>query len=140
MLASDISTTSTTLVNATGLSFAVAANTRYIFEADVIWSSNSLTEGVGISFSGPASPTLIVWDFRSFSALTTLRSRMGRAWDDGSTAITAVDSINANVPGRVNGVFVNGANAGTFTMRYLAGTGVTATIKAGSMLRYRLVP
>lgn len=140
MLGSNISTASTSLVNATGLSFTADANTHYIIEADIIWESNTALGGIGFSLNGPATPTAVVFHWSTFSALSSLTHRFARAWNGGSTALTLVDSANASIPAKMYATVITGASGGTITVRYCAG-GVlaTVTIIEGSSIRYRVV-
>ncbi|MFH0948082.1 MAG: hypothetical protein V1833_03690 [Elusimicrobiota bacterium] len=59
-ITSDISTTSESLIDATGLSFSILANKDYIFEVSLIYTTGATNRGITLAVNGPASHMAIV--------------------------------------------------------------------------------
>ncbi|MFH1683972.1 MAG: hypothetical protein ABIA67_03730 [Candidatus Margulisiibacteriota bacterium] len=136
-LASDVSTTSTSFSNVTGLSFSALANKDYIFEALLIYTTAATTTGIRLGVNGPAAPTAIVGDWKAYRSLTSARVREFQNYNSG-TAATA--SLAGNNYAGMTGILRNGSTAGTFILRFASEiAGSTVTIKAGSVLRYKKV-
>ena len=133
-IAADITTTSLSFVNATGLTFAMEANAAYDIEVKmgISIANASYIESIGIN--GPASPVHI-----GGVAFYVLSSP---TW----VAVTTYDTVYLAAQGTTQ-VFVmmhlrivNGANAGNFAVRYKTNNvQYAAKIWAGSFLKYRKV-
>lgn len=138
-LTSDWSTTdNTTLQSITGLSFSMAANTNYLIEAYLIYTTTASATGSEFGASGPTSPTRV--NLQGYSANT--------AAAESNNVVTAFGSIIANAngstsnrPARIVGVVRNGANSGTFQLQGKVETAVsgTLTVKTGSVLAYTTI-
>lgn len=133
-VASDQTSTSTSLADVTGLTASVAANKKYFFKAGMHAVESAAGEAIGFAINGPAGMTNIC------AAVYTYKSAVG-AMDDGIiTAVeTAVIGTTGGItvfPAEVSGYFETGGNAGTFAIRYKAETGGanSVTVKAGSFL------
>ncbi len=135
----DVSNSTTSFADVTGLSFAVEPNKDYIFEAWLIFQSNTLTTGIKFAINGPGSPAAVAMiahipiSLGLYASCVTLASR---AYNVG-TASASVDIINANLLCKIDGLFRNGANAGTLTIRFAAETTGTVKVMTGSVLRSR---
>lgn len=131
-LASDFSTTSTSFVDVTGVSFPVEANKRYAVSYYILTNKND-TSGLAIQFTGPASPTKV--SFRQLVATSsfsvTVLSHL-TAFSTPSTMNTFVGDAFASC---TSGIINNGANAGTVQLQLRAVTGGTAKIYAGSWIQ-----
>lgn len=133
-------------VDITGLTFAVLAGKAYSIEAYIVFQSSATAMGVLIGFNGPLSPTLVSINSRKeITAVATagtdkFSEAVISAYDTANPASTAEVAQATNLVHQLYGIFVNGVNAGTFAMRLskenVAGT---ATIKAGSWLKYRIL-
>ena len=136
----DVSNSTTTFADITGLSFSVDANKDYIFEAWLIFQTAATTTGIAIAGNGPASPTAFVLHAAIPVGITLYASDSNlasRAYDTG-TPSTGIDVANANTLAHVVGILRNGVNAGTFALRFKSEVAASAvTIKIGSVLRYR---
>lgn len=138
-LSSDWSTTdNSTLQNITGLSFSMAANTSYLIQAYVIYTTSASATGSEIGASGPASPTRV--NLQGYIANT--------AAAESNAVVSAFGSIIANAngstsdrPARIMGIVRNGSNSGTFQLQAKVETGIsgTLTIKTGTALAYTTV-
>jgi hypothetical protein len=132
----DITNSTTTFADVTGLTFTVAPNTDYIFEAWLIFQSNTTTTGIKFGVNGPTSPTAVVIQTHIPISLVSVTQGGARAYDSG-TASASVDTINSNLLAHVTGIIRNGANSGTLAIRFAAETTGIVKIMTGSVLRYR---
>lgn len=131
---SDFTTTSTSFVNATGLSFPVLANKKYAV-AYYLVTNKTDANGLQTQFTGPASPTKInLRHASSTSALTSLVTEFLTAFSQASSTVNTVngDGIVTNLAG---GMISNGANAGTVQLQIRAVSSGTAKIYAGSWIQ-----
>lgn len=130
-LTGNISSSSSTFTNITGLSFDIEANTTYMFEFVILFTSPATGTGAGFSLNGPSSPTTFGGRVESHQAAGNIVSFM-TAYDVGSIA-SGVASAGATYTAVIQGVIVNGANAGTLIARMArGGTANNITVKAGS--------
>src|SRR3990167_1111054 len=135
---SDVTFTDATLGDITGLSFAVAASTKYVFQFHLFLRSIE-DGGIKFDFSVPASPTAaavryIVNDASShFSS-----SSIGDLTTDFEVAGLSLDNIAVV---HIYGWFSNGANAGTVQPRgaQQADTGPSLIVGKGSHGLYGIV-
>jgi len=141
-LTADVTREYTTFGFVTGLSFEMLANKDYIIEAWLIFQSD--TAGTGIKFalfSAAASPVAVVMNAHIPVALTLYASGnmlASRAYDTGTPSVS-VDTANANLLCKIDGLVRNGVNAGTLSIRFAAETTGIVKVMAGSVLRYRQV-
>lgn len=139
VLGSTQSTTSTTLVDCTGLSVSVAANSTYQIEGFILFQSTNATNGIGVSLNGPASPTEIAFNIQFARTVSLNFNSNAKAYDE-FTIMPDVGAANTTYFALMNGTLVNGANAGTLQVRFASETGgATAKIMAGSSIRLKKV-
>ncbi len=141
-LGSDFTTTSATAVDVTGLAFAPAASTNYEFEAMLMvrtatgavgprpglsWPTG-LTEGVGMMFVPQAANADLLSYGNSNAALLV--------------AAGGLPSTTLSYMGGGRGfVFAGASPSGNVQVQLASETaGTTVTIKAGSFLRWRIIP
>jgi len=130
-VSSDVTNSTTTLASITGLSFTVEANKIYYFRCFLKCDSPGVGTGIHFGASGPASPTLIFIKVHE--------------WETGTPSIYRTDNLNAfdtktsdptfsGLKDRtIEGILVNGANAGTVQLKFASETaGQTVTVYAGS--------
>lgn len=135
VLESNQSTTSTSLVDCTGLSVTIPVGGTYQIEAFILWQSAATTTGIWPSFNGPASPTAFAAGFNIPTSATANAGRNITAYNGGS-ATTDSPAANTTYFMLGNGSLVNGANGGTFILRFASEVGGSAvTIMAGSSIR-----
>ncbi len=131
-----LTTSSTTYQDVSSLSFAMAANTSYHFEAEIIVTSPSTGSsggGIKLSVNGPASPS-------SMHFAGGINGTDGTSYDTTVVDVTA-QAVQYTMVLSVRGVINNGANAGNLVVRgsqHAANTGVTV-IRKGSFIRYAVV-
>lgn len=127
----DTSNSTTTAVNVSELTFAMSANTSYMFHFYLICDSAATTAGIQLGLNGPASPTLVMATIVGWTSATAIAT----------TGITAYETYQANTASagttkrlfEIYGIIQNGANAGDFYIRLkseVAGSAVY--VRAGS--------
>jgi len=133
----DTANATTTLANAVGLAFSALANSTYIIDGFIVWSTTATTVGIKLSATGPTTPTIMAGRYSLDAANSTPDSSSFNAND--VVVTTAASPFTAGCLAELHCVLKTGANAGTFQVRFAAETTGTITIKAGSVLRYRKV-
>jgi len=133
-------------VNVTDLGFTADASGVYFVKGFIMYQSSATTMGVLLSFNGPASPTKMrIHTAKELTAVATAGTDkfsevVATAYDTPNPNSTAEIAANTDQLFWFEGVFVNGANAGTFTLRLskenVAGT---ATIMANSYMQYQKI-
>lgn len=135
VLGSDVTTAVTTYADVTGLSLSLAANTRYAIECVIRYDANATTTGVGYGWTGPASPTLTAGRMVGGLTSATIGGTTLNGNDTGGVTTASV-ATTANVA-TLNGLWSNGANAGTLQLRHKSEVAIASAIvtKAGSWCR-----
>lgn len=126
------------LANATGMAFAVAANTAYEFEYLLAITSAALTTGWQFAFTGPAAPTtwIAAHEYQSSATAWTTSTSSGVTYP-AFTLVTAAYTITAPILVRIKGVLVTGAASGTLQLQFRSEVAASAiTLKRGSTLKY----
>lgn len=134
LLGSDITTTSGSLVDATGLSFSVKSGVRYVFKFWLLIQNSSTAAGVELSVNGPTVNS----NGLAYNCEVPIQQTGGaifgyrRAFNT-STDGTAVDVANSNFLAIIQGYIYPSAD-GTLIVRYATetATSTTARIVAGS--------
>jgi hypothetical protein len=134
---SDTANATTTLANAAELVFSALANSTYIIEGYIVWTTSATTVGIKLSATGPASPTLMAGHFITDAASGTPDSSSFNAND--VVVTTSASPFTSGNIAALHCVLKTAADAGNFQIRFAAETTGTITIKAGSVLRYRKV-
>lgn len=133
----DTANATTTLADATGLSFTALASKTYIIEAWVRWATSATTVGIKLAVNGPASPGFVGDVFIGVLSTGALSGSGGAAYDVGTATASAL-ALADNLA-KLFCLFRNGATQGTFIIRFAAEAAGTVTVKDGSVLRYRQV-
>lgn len=133
-------TASATLVDCTGLSVAVDANSNYQVEGFILFQSASATNGIWMSVNGPTIGSgVVAINFNIPSSATANQGRNIIAYNGGS-ATTDVPALNTTYHALMNGIFITGATAGSLQFRFASeGAGTQVSIMAGSSIRLRKV-
>lgn len=133
-LASDVTNSTVTLANVTGLSFAVTSGTMYRFYAMIAFTSAATSTGSQWTMNGPAK-TRGGWLIRNPSAANNAAPpRFDNAYDTGvvSAGATATDNNLAIIEG-----YVLPSATGTLIVRFASSVGGSAIVaKAGSTITY----
>jgi hypothetical protein len=134
-LLADTTTTSTTAVG-TGLKFQIAANERYVVEVNGTASKATSNTGLKLAIGAPTSCTIKGYAQQGAAALSTAMT---------NSLITAINTlgntfatgIGVEVPFRLVFTVTNGANAGVIELQFATVTSNTATIFAGTNMRWQ---
>jgi hypothetical protein len=130
---SNFTTTSTTLVNVTGLTLALSANTTYDIEAHVSCNAGSGGCNFGINFSQTGA-TVEAQIVGGFNATGTRSARIAAF----ATATTGPYAESADNMALIKGRIVVGGNAGTFTIEVENASAGTTTVYIGSVLKAQI--
>ena len=133
----DTANSTTTLADATGLSFTALASKTYLIEGYIVWDSSAITVGIKLSATGPSGFTRMAGHFVADAANGTPDSSSFNAND--VTVTTSASPFTSSCIAALHCILVNGSTQGNFQIRFAAETTGTITIKAGSCLRYRLL-
>ena len=132
-LAADVTNSTVTLADVTGLLVALAANSTYAIEARVMFQTAATTTGIRLTQTVPSGATVVAqWDTPTSLTARTLANQ--RAADAGA-ASTAIDAANANTLARGSLLVITTATAGNLQIRFASEIAASnAVIKAGSNL------
>lgn len=130
--------TPNTILDITGLSFAVLANKLYEFEFNILYTAAATTTGSRFSINGPAKTYLNYTSEYSLTNGTSTRNAMLQSYD-----LPAACNISSAATGDnwalIKGVIQPSA-AGNVIARFASEVTVSAiTAKIGSFVRYRQV-
>ena len=103
---------STTLVNISGMSFAVVANGVYTFCFVIMGATTSTVSDWKFAVTGPAAPTSIRYGAKNNQAPNQIVLSSFTSWTVQGYAGTTEEVIV------INGVLANGANAGTVQLQF----------------------
>lgn len=136
--ASDTSNNSTAAsTNASGLSFTLAANTKYHYKFVVVYQSAVTSTGIGFGFSAPTSPTSHQWcALTEGSTTSTANGGSASFCGNGDVVSTSggVQTINTSYEAVVDGyIQTSVGNGGTLQLKFRTEVNSTSvTVKAGS--------
>lgn len=121
--------TTQTLANLSGMSFPVAASQDYYFKF-VIPVTMGAARGVGVAITCPASPTGIyysgeIWGHTAADSAGTAHWT-GIGTSSGDTIVNTPTAGSTTGIVVVEGILVNGVNAGTLQVQLRQGAGATA--------------
>ena len=132
-LAADVTNSTTTLANVTGLALALAANSTYQVDAQVMFQTAATTTGIRLTQTVPAGATVVA-QWNTPTSLTAVTAANQRAADAGA-ATTAIDAANANTLATASLLVITGGTAGSIQIRFASEVAASnAVIKAGSNL------
>ena len=130
-LTSDVTSTSTSLADVTGLPVTISATGTYKFEWVGFFTGSATTEGLTLAMNGPSS-SLIAYSVGYGATVSYINAYATySAWDTGPTASQSGGATPREF--RVTGIFT-ATGTGTIAPRFAAETGGanSATIKAGA--------
>lgn len=128
----------TSYADITDLIIPVSANTRYDIECRLIYSANATTTGIGIGWTGPASPTLVGGQMIAGLTSATVGGTTSVGNDTGGVTTASV-ATSGNFA-TFHGIWSNGANAGNVQMRFRSEVAIAnaIVIQAGSYCKYNV--
>lgn len=127
-LPSNVAVTSGSYVSLTGLSFPVVAGVMTEFFARVYWTASSTSGGAGLSITGPASPTRLVFVSSGGISTGTWSHDVGITYDSTSPLSSSFTSSGTNMLELMGGLMPS--IDGTATIRMAGETTFTATALA----------
>lgn len=133
-LGSDVSNSTSTFADVTGLSFSVTSGTMYRFHFLITYDAQNAATGSRWSINGPAFTILAYYTLITNAATPTINAQ--NSYDSG-TALTASAAASGNTV--VMEGLVKPSASGTLTARFLSeapGTNNQITAKAGSTLEW----
>ena len=131
---SQTNNSTTGFVDASGLTFEVAANTTYYYRFDIIYQSTSVSTGIGFGVNGPtigAGKVLHRMDIARDFTVGSNDMSFSSGYDTGDVT-TSVKTANTDFHALVYGIFVSGVTAGTFALRVKSETTNQVSVMAGS--------
>lgn len=132
-LTADVTNSTVTLANATGLAIALAASSTYAIDAMVMFQTAATTTGIRLTQTVPTGATVVA-QWNTPTSLTANTFANQRAADTGA-ASTAIDTANANTLATGSLLVVTAATAGNLQIRFASEVAASnAVIKAGSGL------
>lgn len=136
-LPADVSNSTITLSDATGLSFQAAANTDYEFEFLVLFTTAAITTGLALALNGPGTPTLLGARIEVPISASTQVMRYTSTYNVEALG-TGVDVANAARLASITGILRNGTTAGPVVARFRSEVAASAVVvKAGSLVRWQ---
>lgn len=136
--ANDVTTTSTSFVDITGLSIALEANKTYVFRVGLSAGTSADVSGTRYTMQFSAAGASLEAQIVNPISQTNARAERLSAFNTAplSNSLTTSAQTGAIL---ITGRVVTGSNAGDLTVRHLKNTSGTATIYAGSFLEVTLV-
>lgn len=133
VVTTNVTNSTTTPADITGLSWSLAANTEYGF-ACTITHLGTATSGPRFNLNGPASPTTVAIRYQRATSATADTTSTLTAFSASAQTAAITSSGNTTVlVSKFNGVIINGANAGTAQFMLTSSTaGQTVTVYRGS--------
>jgi len=134
VLTSQYTNSTTTFTTVSPFSFPVSANKNYNYSCHLFYQA-AATGGLNIQFTGPASPTAVVYGLNDPSAATTFNGSVATAY---STSLgQVVGTAATNFDAIVSFGLVNGTNAGTVALQAKSSAAVQLQIQPGSYCQWQ---
>jgi len=133
-LTSDLVSTTSTQVDATGLSFAVTAGTYYKFRFVIVFRADATSTGIRLGLTAPAATVFTATTDVATGSDGTNGRAQGSITSSGDWILTgAVEAANTDYLAIIEGVILP-TTSGTVQVRFAAGTnGTQITLRNGSM-------
>jgi len=138
-LLEDVSSTSTSFADVTGLGFQIGAGEKWLVEASIVHQSAVNSNGLNLGFTDPAGcQTAFLWQGPTTASAGIFRHAVA---DDTGAAAAASPAGTTNIQNVGLATVINGSTPGTWQLRFASeGAGVAVTVKAGSALRITRLP
>lgn len=126
----------TAYADVTGTGLAVAANAAYRFQFQLIADADATTTGIDVAVNGPAGFVNIQYTQSYWTSATAFTTARASLYDNNTASVTSNGTSQAVFV--VEGIFVNGATAGTLIARIKReAVGSGPNVRAGSFGRLR---
>ncbi len=134
-LDSDVSNSTTSFADVTGLTFQTVPNADYLVEGFLVYTSAATTTGISLGINGPASPAGVIGEWQTYTNDTTIVNRQFRAYNTSPAASAGVVSTAVQYA-QYTTMLRTGAAGGAATLRFASEVATSAiTIRAGSIIR-----
>lgn len=133
-ITANVSNSTTSMANLTGMFWTIAANRSYYLSCDLIFQAAS-TGGLKMAFTGPASPTQVEYCLdEAISASARADACTAAANTSFATVVgaTTITTATTNWPAHFYGTIENGANSGTLQIQFASVASVSTTVERGS--------
>lgn len=135
-IAADATTTGQSLVDVTGMTYAVVHAATYEIEADLLTVASADTNGMEVGINVTQTPVTVEATVTANTTTTTVTSQGIQA------NATATGAVNTSSAGKghihIKGFVTTHATLdGTLSIQHLKATSGTSTVKAGSTLKVR---
>jgi hypothetical protein len=127
-ITTDFTSTSTTFVDVTGMSFSIAANEIWAIDGHLLAAATNAKCIPEIN--GPASPTALWISGEQQAGGTNNTGVTATAYDTG--ILGGANPMSTARPVQIHGIISNGTNAGTVILRMKSSDGTSTGIAAGS--------
>lgn len=132
----NVSNSTTTMANVTGMAWNLAASKNYFLVCDMSYQAAS-TGGLKLAFTGPASPTQVEYCLDAKSSATGAGGDACTAAGNTSfgTVVSggAVTTVATNWPAHFWATIENGANSGSLQLQFASVAAVSTTIERGAV-------
>lgn len=134
-ISGDVTSTSTSFADITGLGFSVVAGKTYWFRFVIPYTVGTTATGIRLSINGPSSPTYLVYYVELTNGASIVGIRLGLTTYDSTPTSTNSSTTNSNI-GIIEGL-ITPSTSGTLIGRFgIESAGQTTTIKSGAMIKY----
>lgn len=132
-LAADVTNSTTTLANASGLAIAMDANATYGVAVRLLFQTAAANTGIRLTQTAPTGASVFAqWSTPTSLTANTVSNQ--RAVDAG-TATNSIDTANATTMATAEILAINGPTAGNLQIRFASEVAASnAVLKAGSHL------
>ena len=120
VLASAVSSSTTSFADVTGLTFSLAASTNYYFRFVVHHSCSATTIGIRFAVNGPTSPTAL--RVGGIIPISTVAANFGSQTAYDTAIFASTTGTTVTVMSIIEGVIQNAGNTGTLACRFAAET------------------
>jgi len=134
---SDATTTGQVLVNITGLSILLAANTVNEFEAVLSVTTTAVTTGCQYAVQFSQAGASVEAQIIGSSTATATESERISALNTATSAFLTTSGETGQI--LIKGILTTGGNAGNLTIQHLKVTSGTSTVKINSFLKARRI-
>lgn len=131
----DTANSTTTPADVTGLSFTLAAHTKYYYKYVIIHQSANATTGIGFGVTTPTSLASSNWCVNTTGTLTANTAGLSGSYcgtGDASSTTTGVQTANTSYTSTMEGYIETGNDPGTLQLRAKSAVSAETTVKTGS--------
>ncbi len=131
----DTSNSTTTPADVAGLSFTLAAHTKYYYKYVIIHQSADAATGIGFGITTPTNLTNSNWCVNTTGTLTANTAGLSGSYcgtGDAASTTTGVQTANTSYTSTMEGYIETGNDTGTLQLRAKSASAAQTTVKTGS--------